>query len=68
MPVLGRAGINKALRKRGILEGDMVIIGDTELQWSEDQSEAALFGAWLDDRRAKGRVAQGKARWPHAGG
>ncbi len=46
----------------------MVIIGDTELQWSEDQSEAALFGAWLDDRRAKGRVAQGKARWPHAGG
>eukprot|EP00891_Asterochloris_glomerata_P007312 jgi/Astpho2/7312/e_gw1.00113.48.1_t len=66
--VLDAAGINKALRKRGILEGDMVIIGDTELQWSEDQSEAALFGAWLDDRRAKGRVAQGKARWPHAGG
>ena len=35
------AGINKQLRAKGIKEGDTVVIGETELQWSDDQSEGA---------------------------
>ncbi|KAK9824623.1 hypothetical protein WJX72_011807 [[Myrmecia] bisecta] len=67
--VMDVAGINKALRAKGILEGDTVLVGeDIELEWADDQSEGALFEAWMTERKAKGRVAQGSARWPHIGG
>lgn len=66
--VLEAAGINKALKRRGVAEGDMVLIGEAELAWSDNQSEAALYDAWLSDRKARGKVAQGAARWPHQGG
>ena len=62
------AGINKALKRHGIVEGDMVTIGEAELTWSDNQSEAALYDAWVSDRKAKGKVAQGSSRWPHPGG
>ena len=62
------AGINKALKKQGVTEGDTVLIGEAELAWSDNQSEAALYEAWLSDRKAKGKVGQGQARWPHQGG
>ena len=58
--------MNKALRERGIKEGDTVVIGPVEFVWSDDQSEAALFRAWLADRKASGKPFQGVARWPHA--
>ena len=61
------AGIAKALKERGIREGDMVVIGETELEWSDDQSEGALYDAWYTEQKAQGRVLQGSARWPHAG-
>ena len=60
-------GINKALKKKGVAEGDTVVIGDAELAWSDNQSEAALYDAWVSDRKAKGKVAQGVSRWPHPG-
>lgn len=66
--VLEAAGINKALKKQGVTEGDTVLIGEAELAWSDNQSEAALYEAWLSDRKAKGKVGQGQARWPHQGG
>ncbi|KAL0053951.1 hypothetical protein WJX82_001595 [Trebouxia sp. C0006] len=66
--VLEAAGINKALKKEGVTEGDTVLIGEAELAWSHNQSEAALYEAWLSDRKAKGKVGQGQARWPHQGG
>lgn len=66
--VLEAAGINKALKKHGVTEGDTVLIGEAELAWSDNQSEAALYEAWLSDRKAKGKVGQGQARWPHQGG
>ena len=47
-------------------EGDTVIIGATELAWSEDQSEGALYAAWRAEKAAKGTAWQGSARWPHA--
>jgi len=62
------AGINKALKKEGVTEGDTVLIGEAELAWSHNQTEAALYEAWLSDRKAKGKVGQGQARWPHQGG
>jgi hypothetical protein len=41
-----RSGIFKALKKRGIKEGDTVVIGQMETLWSDDQSDRALFKAW----------------------
>ena len=61
------AGINKALRKKGVAEGDTVVFGDMELEWSDDQSEGGIYGRWLDDRKAQGKPLMGTARWPHAG-
>lgn len=66
--VVLHAGINKALKKKGVAEGDTVLIGEVELAWSDNQSEAALYDAWVSDRKAKGKVAQGASRWPHPGG
>lgn len=68
MSTMHYAGINKALKRQGIADGDTVIIGDAELAWSDNQSEAALYDAWVSDRKAKGKVAQGASRWPHPGG
>ena len=48
-------------------EEDTVLIGEVELAWSDNQSEAALYEAWLSDRKAKGKVGQGSARWPQGG-
>jgi hypothetical protein len=57
-----------ACQARGIAEGDTVIVGEFDFEWSDDQSEGRLYDAWLSDRKARGRVAQGSARWPHMGG
>ena len=61
------AGINDSLRRQGVQEGDSVRIGDTEMEWSDDQSEQHLYGAWMAERKASGRASQGSARWPHKG-
>jgi hypothetical protein len=49
-------------------EGDTVVVGELELEWSADRSEARLFETWEAERKAAGKVAFGAARWPHAGG
>ena len=61
-------GISKALRQKGIKEGDTVIFGELELEWSDDQSDGAIYERWLDDVKAQGIALRGSARWPHAGG
>lgn len=60
------AGVNKELKKQGIVEGDTVVIGEIQLEWSDDQSQGALYGRFLDERKAKGLGQRGSARWPHA--
>jgi hypothetical protein len=45
-------------------EGDSVVIGDTEFEWSDDRSERAMYDAWLKDMDARGANLQGSARWP----
>lgn len=63
--VLEVSGINAALKAAGVSPGDTVAIGDSgEFLWSDDQSEAATYGAWLEDMASRGRARQGGARWP----
>lgn len=66
--VLDAAGITKALRARGIKEGDTVVIGDMEFEHSDDVSEGAIYEKWASERRMAGLPNKGSARWPHAGG
>lgn len=63
--VLEVSGINEALKAAGIAAGDTVALGDMgEFVWSDDQSEAATYGAWLEDMEARGRNRQGGSKWP----
>jgi GTP-binding protein len=63
--VLEVSGINEALKAAGIATGDTVSLGDSgEFVWSDDQSEGASYGAWLEDMASRGKALQGSARWP----
>lgn len=63
--VLEVSGINAALQEAGCTAGDTVAIGDQgEFVYSDDQSEAATYGAWLEDMDNRGKSRQGVARWP----
>ena len=66
--VLDAAGITKALRAKGIQEGDTVVIGDMEFEHSDDVSDGAMYEKWTSERRMAGIANKGSARWPHAGG
>ena len=61
-------GIASTLRNRGVREGDTVRVGGAEFAWSDDRSDGALYDVWMTARKDAGRVLQGGARWPHAGG
>ena len=62
--ILDAAGINSALKARGVKEGDSVVIHESEFEWQDDQSDAALYQAFKEDMRARGRTVQGAAAWP----
>ena len=65
--MLDASGISAALRAAGAKEGDSVALGDVgEFVWSEERGEAAVYAAWLDDMKARGRNRQGGAQWPGA--
>jgi hypothetical protein len=65
--VLDVSGISAALRDGGIKEGDSVALGDVgEFVWSEERGEAAVYDAWLEDMKARGRNRQGGTAWPGA--
>ena len=66
--VLDASGITKALKAKGIQEGDTVVIGDMEFEHSDDVSEGAMYDKWASERRMAGIANRGSARWPHAGG
>ena len=63
--VLDAAGITKALRAKGIEEGDTVVIGDMEFEHSDERDEGAMVERWHKERRMAGIAAKGSARWPH---
>eukprot|EP00879_Flechtneria_rotunda_P001326 GHRR01001476.1.p1 GENE.GHRR01001476.1~~GHRR01001476.1.p1 ORF type:complete len:621 (+),score=182.90 GHRR01001476.1:200-2062(+) len=63
--VLEVSGINAALKAAGVTAGDTVGLGQMgEFVWSDDQSEAATYVAWVEDMAARGRVRQGGSKWP----
>jgi len=64
--VLKRVGVFKTLKKRGVQEGDTVVIGQMETVWSDDQSDRALFKAWKEAQEGTGQGQLGSARWPRA--
>ena len=58
-------GINAALVAAGVTDGDTVAIGGaSEFVWSGDKRESVLYGAWLDDMKARGMGRQGTHAWP----
>lgn len=63
--VLDAAGITKALRAKGIQEGDTVIIGEMEFEHSDERSEGVMVEKFHRERRMAGIAAKGSARWPH---
>jgi GTP-binding protein len=63
--VLEVSGINESLKQAGCAAGDTVAIGDQgEFVYSDDQSEAATYGAWLEDMESRGKNRQGTTAWP----
>ena len=36
-----------------------MVIGDTQLEWSDDQSEGALYAAWREEKEGKGHCLAG---------
>jgi GTP-binding protein len=65
--ILEVSGINSSLKAKGIAEGDTVVLGETEFEWNDDQSETAMYGAWLDHMKNSGKGRIGSARWPSKG-
>lgn len=49
-------------------DGDTVVIGELEFDYSSDTSESAMYERWYQERRAAGVVGKGQARWPHVTG
>ncbi|KAL4858432.1 putative GTP-binding protein [Chlorella vulgaris] len=66
--VLVAGGIDSALQAQGVMDGDTVVIGDLEFDYSSDKSEAGMYDRWFKERKAAGIVGRGQARWPHATG
>lgn len=66
--VLKACGLWKTLEKRGVREGDTVVIGDVEFRWAAEQREGQLYELWVNDLATRGRVSKGSSRWPHAAG
>lgn len=66
--VLVASGIDSALKARGVQDGDTVVIGELEFEYSADKSESGMYDRWYKERRAAGIVGRGQARWPHVTG
>eukprot|EP01025_Chloroclados_australasicus_P027994 TRINITY_DN27714_c0_g1_i1.p1 TRINITY_DN27714_c0_g1~~TRINITY_DN27714_c0_g1_i1.p1 ORF type:complete len:607 (+),score=67.33 TRINITY_DN27714_c0_g1_i1:13-1833(+) len=62
--VLYLTRINSKLEKSGIQEGDTVVIGSHQFQWSSNKSQRALFETWMEDVEDRGVVSMGSSKWP----
>ena len=65
--VLTMSGVEKALNDAGAGEGDRVVIGKYEFEWSGDRREKSLFDSWKakQDEKPAGTTLQGTRHWPH---
>ena len=65
---LQAVGLWDELERRGVEDGDVVVIGNIDFTWSGDRSESALYEAWMQGVNAAGKQGKGSARWPHMSG
>ena len=65
--VLQMSGVEKAINEAGAGEGDRIVIGKYEFEWSGDKREKALFDSWKakQDEKPAGTTRQGTRHWPH---
>jgi len=65
--VLQMSGVERAVNDAGAGEGDRVVIGKYEFEWSGDKREKALFDSWKakQDEKPAGTTQQGSRHWPH---
>ena len=65
--VLQMSGVERAINEAGAGEGDRVVIGKYEFEWSGDRREQALFDSWKakQDEKPAGTTQQGSRHWPH---
>ena len=68
--VLKMSGVEQALNSAGAGEGDRIVIGKYEFEWSRDNRTGALYESWKAkmDEKPAGTTQQGSRHWPHAAG
>ena len=68
--VLKMSGVEQALNSAGAGEGDRIVIGKYEFEWSGDNRTGALYESWKAkmDEKPAGTTQQGSRHWPHAAG
>jgi GTP-binding protein len=65
--VLKMSGVEKALNEAGAGEGDRIVIGKYEFEWSADNRTGAMYESWKakQDEKPAGTTQQGGRHWPH---
>ena len=64
--VLEMAGIDAALNAAGAGEGDRIIIGDFEFEWSKDRRDRTLYESFRQRVADAPGGQRGSRHWPHA--
>jgi len=64
--VLEMAGIDRALDAAGAGEGDRILIGDFEFEWSKDRRDRTLYETFQQRVADAPGAQRGSRHWPHA--
>lgn len=64
--VLEMAGIDRALDAAGAGEGDRIMIGDYEFEWSTDRRDRTLYESFRQRQTDNPGGQRGSRHWPHA--
>ncbi len=64
--VLEMAGIDRALDAAGAGEGDRILIGDFEFEWSKDRRDRTLYETFRQRVADAPGAQRGSRHWPHA--
>jgi len=63
--VLKLSGINSRLRKMGAVDGDAVVVGEHEFEYSSELDERDMYQRWVGQQDGN-KMVQGSRHWPHA--
>jgi GTP-binding protein len=64
--VLDMSGVDEALNAAGAGEGDRVMIGDFEFEWSKDKRDRTLYETFKRRVADAPGAPRGSRHWPHA--